>query len=107
MEKLYESIKNGVHNMIGVPAEQENLVFADRPLDDHRVLTNDNIQPGATLHLALGGKVSDEVGRGSDDGGHDGRTVAHPAGSVSDDSKVGVEVSINIIPRAPLNAFVK
>ena len=46
-------IKDQVTRKTGIPRSQQRLSYASRPLDDHRTLSDYNVRPGTTLHLAL------------------------------------------------------
>ena len=48
-----EEVKHQIWNLINIPVDQQRLVYAGKPLEDHWALWMCNIQEEATLHLVL------------------------------------------------------
>ena len=48
-----ENVKTRIQDLVGVPAEQQRLFFAGKPLEDGRFLSEYPLQRESTLHLVL------------------------------------------------------
>jgi hypothetical protein len=47
--------KTDLQRLSGIPGDQQQLLFAGRLLEDDRTLEDYGIEPGAVVHMALGG----------------------------------------------------
>ncbi|KIP10611.1 hypothetical protein PHLGIDRAFT_115368 [Phlebiopsis gigantea 11061_1 CR5-6] len=52
-EDTIESVKRQIEETVGLPTDQQRLIFAGRQLEDGHTLLECNIGVGATLHLVL------------------------------------------------------
>jgi ubiquitin-large subunit ribosomal protein L40e len=48
-----DRIKSQLEGLIGVPNDQQHLIYAGKPVKDERTLSDCNIQREATLHLVF------------------------------------------------------
>ena len=48
-----ENLRSKIQNLVGVPPDQQQLVFAGRKLEDGRTLSDYNIQKESTIHMVL------------------------------------------------------
>ena len=48
-----KNVKEEIQNVVGIPIEQQRLIFADQQLEDGHTLGHYNVSPSSRLHLSL------------------------------------------------------